>query len=250
LRILEFSDSHLAKDRSKKTEALLEIATEEKPDLLIGNGDVIDLWAEEAEVIANNPTVKKLQMLSKEIEIVLIVGNHDISLSALNKLFPDSKTVLYNYFIDGFWFEHGHLKDFFWQGFPLVRPIFDAHPEWAHWIYTNIYQRIREPLNRNPGDQKLIAEELKRDAVDGKSKRIADKKEFVFRQHARTMWYRALSFADWKSELITDAIVIGHDHTAGSWIQDYKPYLWDGGSIHYYGTYLDITDGEVELKKV
>jgi len=57
MRILEFSDSHLKGTRCPNTEALIDVATEEKPDLLIGNGDVIDLWVEKEEVIAQNPSV-------------------------------------------------------------------------------------------------------------------------------------------------------------------------------------------------
>ncbi len=57
MRILEFSDSHLKGTRCPNTEALIDVATEEKPDLLIGNGDVIDLWAEKEEVIAQNPSI-------------------------------------------------------------------------------------------------------------------------------------------------------------------------------------------------
>ena len=55
MRILEFSDSHPKGTRCPNTEALIDVTTEEKPDLLIGNGDVIDLWAEKEEVIAQNP---------------------------------------------------------------------------------------------------------------------------------------------------------------------------------------------------
>jgi len=57
MRILEFSDSHLKGTRCPNTEALIDVATEEKPDLLIGNGDVIDLWVGKEEVIAQNPSV-------------------------------------------------------------------------------------------------------------------------------------------------------------------------------------------------
>ena len=57
MRILEFSDSHLKGTRCPNTEALIDVATEEKPDLLIGNGDVIDLWVEREEVIAQKPSV-------------------------------------------------------------------------------------------------------------------------------------------------------------------------------------------------
>jgi len=59
MRILEFSDSHLKGTRCPNTEDLIDVATEEKPDLLIGNGDVIDLWVEKEEVIAQNPIGKE-----------------------------------------------------------------------------------------------------------------------------------------------------------------------------------------------
>ncbi|GAI15980.1 unnamed protein product [marine sediment metagenome] len=62
MRILEFSDSHLKGTRCPNTEALIDVATEEKPDLLIGNGDVIDLWVEKEEVIAQNPSVMTTPM--------------------------------------------------------------------------------------------------------------------------------------------------------------------------------------------
>jgi len=64
MRILEFSDSHLKGTRCLNTEALIDVATEEKPGLLIGNGDVLDLWVKKEEVIAQNPTVKRLELLS------------------------------------------------------------------------------------------------------------------------------------------------------------------------------------------
>jgi len=40
MRILEFSDSHLRGTKCSNTETLIDVATQEKPDLLIGNGDV------------------------------------------------------------------------------------------------------------------------------------------------------------------------------------------------------------------
>jgi len=67
MRIPEFSDSHLKGTRCLNTEALIDVASKEKPDLLIGNGDVIDLWVKKEEVIAQNPTVKRLEILSRDI---------------------------------------------------------------------------------------------------------------------------------------------------------------------------------------
>ncbi|GAG75513.1 unnamed protein product, partial [marine sediment metagenome] len=43
---------------------------------------------------------------------------------------------------------------------------------------------------------------------------------------------------------------IGHDHAFGSWVPEYKPQLWNGGSILDDGTYLVVTDGVRELKRV
>ncbi len=231
MNIFEFSDSHLKKTRCPNTEALLDIAAQEPPDLLIGNGDVIDLWAEKEETIAGNPTVKKLEFLSREIPLLLILGNHDFDGDTLEKLFPNA-TIAFNYYTDGFWFEHGHLKDVFWQGWPILRPIFDARPEWAHWIFHHLYQPWREKFDLNPANQKLKASSI----------------DFVYRQHSRNIWYRALSFADWKK--VQKGIVIGHDHVFGSWVPEYRPQLWDGGSIRDDGTYLKITDGIPEVIKV
>ena len=231
MRILEFSDSHLKGTRCPNTEALIDVATEEKPDLLIGNGDVIDLWVEKEEVIAQNPTVKRLEILSRDIPTLLIIGNHDFDDDALERLFPRVR-VIFNHRADGFWFEHGHLRDVRWQSWPLFRPIFDAHPERAHWIFWHFYQPWRERFNLNPGNRKLKAGNT----------------DFVYRQLCRSIWYRALSFADWKK--VEKGIIIGHDHAYGSWVPEYKPQLWNGGSILDDGTYLVVTDGVPELKRV
>ena len=48
---------------------------------------------------------------------------------------------------------------------------------------------------------------------------------------------------------IQRGIIIGHDHAYGSWVPEYKPQLWDGGSILDDGTYLAVMDGVPELKK-
>ncbi len=231
MRILEFSDSHLVGAKCPNAEALLDIVTEEEPDLLIGNGDVIDLWAEKEEVISQNPTVKRLELLSRDIQTLLIMGNHDFDDDALKRLFPKA-TIALNHYTNGLWFEHGHLRDVIWQGWPILRPIFDAHPEWAHWIFCHFYQPYRERFNLNPGNQKLKAEGI----------------DFVYRQHIRTIWYRALSFADQKG--IDKGIIIGHTHAYVNWIPEYKPQLWDGGSIRDDCTYLAITDGVPELKRI
>ena len=106
MRIFEFSDSHLIGTRCPNTEALLDVVAEEKPDLLIGNGDVIDLWVEPEAVIAENPTYKQLECLSRDIPTVLVIGNHDFDDDALNRLFPMAR-VAFSYQVDGFWFEHG-----------------------------------------------------------------------------------------------------------------------------------------------
>ncbi|MFQ5858431.1 MAG: metallophosphoesterase [Anaerolineae bacterium] len=231
MRILEFSDSHLVGTRCPNTEALLDVVTEESPDLLIGNGDVIDLWVEKEEVIAQNPTVERLELLSRDIPTILIIGNHDFDDDILKRLFPNAR-VAFNHYADGFWFEHGHLRDVIWQGWPILRPIFDAHPEWAHWIFWHLYQPWRERFNLNPGNQKLKA-----GGIDS-----------VFRQHVRTIWYRALSFADRKG--VETGIVIGHTHASARWVPEYEPQLWDGGSIRDDGTYVAITDGKPGLKRV
>lgn len=231
MKILEFSDSHLKGTKCSNTEALLDIAAKEKPDLLIGNGDVIDFWAEKEGVIAQNPTVKKLDLLSRDVPTMLLVGNHDFDIDALKRLSPKAE-IAFNYYADGLWFEHGHLRDIFWQGWPILRSIFDARPEWAHWVFWHLYQPWRERFNLNPGNRKL-----KIGSID-----------FAYRQHSRTIWYRTLSFADWKK--IERGIIIGHDHTFGSWVPEYKPQLWNGGSIRDDGTYLAISDGVPELKRV
>lgn len=247
MKIIEFSDSHLGKEQSNKSNMgrLLDMVAREKPDLLIGNGDIVDLWRAKEEEIEKNPLVRRLKELSGKMETVFIVGNHDFNHEALGRFFPNANKIALSFCVEGFWFEHGHLKDFVWQGIGILRPIFDAHPEWAHWIFNHLYQPWRDKLRRNPGEQKLKVRELR-----VKNAERAKKKDFAYRQYARTIWYRALSFADWKQGKVTEGIVIGHDHSAGSWTQGCKPYLWNGGSVRDDGTYLEIIDRVPEVKRV
>ena len=231
MRIIEFSDSHLVGNTSPKMEALLDVVAQDPPDMLVGNGDIVDLWVEREDVIAESPTVKRLEELTRDVPTVMIIGNHDFDVDAIERMFPFAD-VTFNMYADGFWFEHGHLRDVIWQGWPIIRPIFDTHPEWSHLIFRYLYQPWRERLDLNPGNQKEREERFQR----------------VFRMHTRAIWLNAVSFAD--RAQAERGIVIGHTHASSSWVTEFQPALWDAGSIRDDGTYLVIEDGVPALQQV
>lgn len=94
----------------------------------------------------------------------------------------------------------------------------------------------------------LPALEGKVQPQSGKPEAKGGDSDLFYRKLSRSIWYRALSFADWKK--IEKRIIIGHDHAYGSWVPEYRPQLWNGGSILDDRTYLAVTDGVPELKKV
>lgn len=113
MKTLIISDLHLGAKYNNSALAL-KLLKKEKFNRLILNGDIIDGWRikkygfnywgrNESEI------VRKILSLSKKIEVVYIVGNHDDFL--LNYLGDVGFKVVEEYSFDGFLFIHGDKLD-------------------------------------------------------------------------------------------------------------------------------------------
>lgn len=80
-KIIVLADTHigLAQTNYTSIDRALSVLEEEKDniELLILNGDIVDLWRCKYEDLKNNETFKHLQEVTKLIKTIYIRGNHD-----------------------------------------------------------------------------------------------------------------------------------------------------------------------------
>jgi len=113
MKIIAASDMHIGYEFSNraKISEFLDKVYEEKPDLFVLNGDIIDLWRMGFKQIRkeNFINISKINNISKTIPTVWVKGNHDISVP--EKAFPDIMFADTFFEFGKFHFEHGHLLD-------------------------------------------------------------------------------------------------------------------------------------------
>lgn len=114
-----FSDTHLGSILSKRTSEILDLLKKKTPDLdlLIINGDFLDLWRTTFDKIYQTSTLNHLinfmlvVLPLSGLRVIYIFGNHeDDDIKLLRDKYPDVE-FYWNYNVDKIKIIHGHQFD-------------------------------------------------------------------------------------------------------------------------------------------
>lgn len=122
MKIIGVSDIHLGyeKSESEAFRAFLNDLPSLNPDYFIILGDFIEMWRRSiaAPLLEFSDIIAKLKELNKEMEVVLIAGNHDWHFMRMGRnpeIYspPFRFKEMYTIHMDGFFysFKHGHQYD-------------------------------------------------------------------------------------------------------------------------------------------
>ena len=119
MKWMVFSDTHLGSRLCKRHSDLLDLLKRVSPDLdlLVINGDFLDLWRTTLDKICRNQTLNTLVNFVLEtlprsgLRVVYVFGNHeDEYIEELKDEFPDVE-FYWNYEVDRIKIIHGHQFD-------------------------------------------------------------------------------------------------------------------------------------------
>jgi len=230
LRIWEFSDLHLRPGGSEAMHRFIDMAYEEKPDLIIGLGDVLELllytFQELLEDDESNWMIARMKKMAETIETWWVPGNHDLDLKDHQDYLEPIK-VMDAVELDGIHFEHGHRAD------PLTQYLWNPICQSAWWSPPAFRQMCRFC----PQLYKLLYPtpwEIKHKNEDG------------------WKWYCSAYEVFYQGEVQRDGVHYVHGHTHQPFLMEMMGglYLANSGDMVDSRTFLDISDGTITLRRV
>lgn len=112
MKVLIVSDLHLGSPLFNKKISFLNLMQSTEYDMIVLNGDVIDIWEEKLNKIINNNIriIETINVISKQKTVVYIEGNHDPKTEDIRKIFPNCQ-IIPSFQIEDLFIIHGDEFD-------------------------------------------------------------------------------------------------------------------------------------------
>ncbi|MBK7580250.1 MAG: UDP-2,3-diacylglucosamine diphosphatase [Myxococcales bacterium] len=229
-RALVVSDLHLGNPFSEASSSLsgfLEYAARERFHVCI-NGDGFEILQTSFANLANDSVnvIRRIRaLLTNGLSVYYVVGNHDIVLEHYLESWAEIRICPFLNVRSGdqrIRVEHGHLYD----------PFFVSHPR----LYEALTRAAGPVLHVYPDIYKLWSgfERLK----DRRAQRSDNNEPSAYHQAAELLLQRGF-----------DTVVFGHTHRAERVELGPNQLYVNSGNWMHGGTYVEIIDGRVELKR-
>lgn len=229
--ILEASDAHIGQIHSRFTREpnytfvnkFLDLIEKEKPDKVVLNGDWNDPMCRKLEEIVNEEPSKSAHLHTLHVSellgsnLIIVIGNHDPDDNMYKMLYPKA-TVVSEFLCDGVFYRHGHQHDL---GQGIADKVFG-------WFYRYLPFWLKVLVKPTPAQQ------------------LAKGKTAQYNMHCALILDQAYLYQE--ANKIAGGI-IGHTHRAHRDVGEPpgKPWVVDGGSIGFFGTYARVIDGKSEV---